>query len=223
MIKLVILALFATFLIAGNPNVYSALGDVIYNNVDNIEKLKNISQFSNYKKTIDSYVTEVHKTKKIGYAIEAGNRTIDKKLYLQSIRNLSKTNDFFHRTTVKLYKQAIVDQNNELFSKTINSGLIDVKKYKPEILDYYFEYCSDINATGLIKIYLDGDKKLLKKKEISKKSKFTKKQIQEAKIKRIRKNDKEKQESIQKTLEDELIKKKSKIRKEQVNELAKPN
>ena len=34
--KIVLLCLLATFLLAQNPKIYSALGDVIYNNVDKI-------------------------------------------------------------------------------------------------------------------------------------------------------------------------------------------
>jgi hypothetical protein len=222
MIKLLILSLLATFLIAGNPKVYSALGDVIYDNVDNIEKLKDIPEFSQFENKIDTYVKEVYEAKDTAYAIEAGDKTKDKKEYLQTIRELSKTNDFFHRTTVTSYKSSLTNQNNELFSNTINSGLIDTKKYKPEILEYYFAHCTDMNTSGVIQKYLDEDELLKQKQTVSRKPTLSKKQIQEAKIKRIREKDKAKQESIQKSLEEELIKKKSDIRKEQVEELAKP-
>nr|MDA3909393.1 hypothetical protein [Sulfurimonas sp.] len=225
MIKLVILALLATFLIAGNPKVYSALGDVIYDNVDKIEKLKDIPAFSKFEKKIDLYIKEVYKAKDLGYSIEAGNDNIDKKKYLQTIRELSKTNDFFHRTAVTLYKSSITNQDNNLFSKTINSGFIDTEKYKAEILEYYFTNYADINSSGVIQKYLDEDEMLKQKQKqsVSKKPTISKKQIQEAKIKRIREKDKAKQETIQKTLEEELIKKKGEIRKEQVQELSKPN
>lgn len=223
MIKIVILSLLATFLTAGNPKIYSALGDVIYDNVDNIEKLKGIAQFLQYENKIDTYVREVYKTKDVGYAIEAGDKTKDKKAYLQSIRNLSKTNDFFHRTTVNYYESSITNQDNELFFKTVNSGLMDTTKHKSEILEYYFAHSTDMNATGVIQKFLDEDEMLKQKQDVSKKTELSTKQIQEAKIKRIREKDKEKQESIQKTLEEELIIKKSEIRKEQVEELSKPN
>lgn len=222
MIKIAVLSLLATLLIAQNPKVYSALGDVIYDNVNNIEKLKEIPEFSQFNQKIDSYVKEVYKAKDMGFAIEAGDKTKDKREYLQTIRELSKTNDFFYRTTVSFYKSSITNQDNILFSKTINSGLIDTKKYKGEILEYYFANCNDMNASGVIQEYLDEDEMLKQKQTQSKKPTLSKKHIQEAKIKRIREKDKAKQESIQKTLEDELVKKKSDIRKKQVEELTKP-
>ncbi|WP_294963220.1 hypothetical protein [Sulfurimonas sp.] len=223
MIKLLILSLLSTLLIAQNPKVYSALGDVIYNNVENIEKLKNITYYSEFEEKIDSYVKDVYKAKDIGYEIESGNKKVDKKQYLQTIRQLSKINDFFYRLIVKSYKSSIIDQDNLFFSKIINSGMIDTKKNKDEILEYYFAHSYDMNSSGVIQKYLDEDKKLKQKQTVSKKQTLSKKQIQDAKIKRIREKDKAKQESIQKTLEDELIKKKSDIRKEQVEELTKSN
>ncbi|MFT5836252.1 MAG: DNA-binding transcriptional regulator YiaG [Sulfurimonas sp.] len=223
MIKLLLLSLLSTLLIAQNPKVYSALGDVIYNNVQNIEKLKNINFFSEFEEKIDSYVKDVYKAKDIGYAIQSGNEKVDKKQYLQTIRELSKINDFFYRLIIKSYKFSIIDQNNLFFSKIINSGMIDTKKNKDEILEYYFAHSYDMNSSGVIQKYLDEDEKLKQKQTVSKKQTLSKKQIQDAKIKRIREKDKAKQESIQKTLEDELIKKKRDIRKEQIDELTKPN
>jgi hypothetical protein len=223
MIKILVISLLATLLQATNPTIYSALGDVIYDNVDKIKKLKEIPEYSIYETKIDTYVEDVYKAKDIAYAIEAGYKTNDKGDYLQKIRTLSKTNDFFHRTIVVSFKQSIESKKNELFFKTVNSGLLDTQKYKKEILDFYHENRADMNSSEVIQQLLDEDEMLNIKQNKLKKDAISKKQIQEAKIKRIRLKDKEKQESIQKTLEEELLKTKSNIRKEQVEELTKPN
>ena len=223
MIKVIILALLATFLIAGNPKVYPALGDVIYDNVEAIEKLKDIPAYAQFKRNIDLYVKKVYEIKDIGYAIESGNKTNNKKDYLQKIRTLSKTNDFFHRTVMNSFNSSITSEDNELFTEIINSGLVDTQKYKAEILEYYFVHCAEVNATGVVQQFLDEDETLRKKNEASKKVVVTKKELQEAKIKRIRQKDKEQQELIKKSLEEELLKKKRNIRKEQIKELSKPN
>ena len=221
MIKAAVLSLLATLLVAQNPKVYSALGDIVYDSVESIEKLKEISKSSQYEEKINSYIKEVYIAKDIGFAIEAGDKRENEKVYLEKIRALSKINDFFHRIAIDYFKSSMVTKDNELFSQTINSGLIDTQKYKSEILEYYFAHCVDMNATGVIQKYLDEDEILRKLQESSKKVKVTKKEIQEAKIRRIRQKDKAKQEAIQKTLEEELIKKKSDIRKEQIEELKK--
>lgn len=222
MVKIVFLLLLATLLYA-NPKVYSALGDVIYDNVGKIEDLKSISEFKEQERQIDEYVKSVHLAKEMGFGIEMGNSELDKKEYLKTIRELSKTNDIFFRQAHIIYKNSIEQENTLLWSKMINSGLIDIQKHKDEILEFYFAHSEDIDEEGVIEKFLDEDDRL-KAKNIEKKSAATiKKERQEEKIKRIREKDKIKQEAIQKALEEELIKKKSQIRSEQVKELAKPN
>lgn len=217
--KIIITLLCTTFLFANNPIVYAALGDVIYNNVDKINNLKSISQYSAEIDKIDKYVSSVEKTKKSGFSIERGEKKINKIDYLNSLRKLSKTNDYFVRSAKKNFKQAISKEDSLLFSKIVNSGLVDTQKYKEKIINYYFEHAEDINASGIIQSYLDEDKKLKAKKEIQVKHYQSKKMREEAKIRRIRKEDKEKQEALEKKLDAELKAKKRQIREEQKSEL----
>jgi len=219
--KTILLFILTTFLFAQNPNVYSALGDVIYENVSEIQKLINIKKYSRFENKINLYVVDVEDAKEMGFAIDIGDSTQDKTIYLKKIRKLSKTNDFFHRDIIKTYEASIKDENNELFSQVINSGLFDSDKNKDEIMRYYFAHIDEINTFGVIQKYLDEDEELRKQQAKSKTIIFTKKEIQEAKIRRIRLRDKEKQQEIQEKLQKELIQKKSDIRKEQVQELAK--
>ncbi|WP_321779233.1 hypothetical protein [Sulfurimonas sp.] len=219
--KAILLFILSTFLFAQNPNVYSVLGDVIYDNVSQIQKLIYIQKYSRFENKINQYIVDVQDVKEMGFAIDMGDKAQDKTIYLKKIRKLSKTNDFFHRDIIKTYEASIKDENNELFSQVINSGLFDSDKNKDEIMRYYFTHIDEINTFGVIQKYLDEDEELRKQQVKSKKIVFTKKEIQEAKIRRIRLRDKQKQEEIQKKLQAELIQKKSDIRKEQVQELAK--
>jgi len=218
---IIITLLYTTFLLADNPIVYSALGDVIYNNVGKINNLKNISQYTTKINKIEKYVSSVEKIKKYGFAIERGEKTIDKMEYLNRLRKLSKTNDYFVRSAKNNFKHALSKEDSLLFSKIINSGLVDTRKYKEKIINYYFEHAGDINASGVIQSYLDEDKALKAKKEVQVKFYQSKKMREEAKIRRIRQNDKEKQEALEKKLDDEVKAKKIQIREEQKSELFK--
>ncbi|WP_324172193.1 hypothetical protein [Sulfurimonas sp.] len=219
--KSIFLLLFTTFLFAQNPNIYSVLGNVIYDNVLKIQKLKTIKKYLRYEDKIDEYILDVQDAKEMGFAIDAGDTTKSKTQYLKKIRSLSKTNDYFQRNIFKTYKASIKDENSELFSQIINSDLFDSDRNKDKIMQYYFAHCDDINTSGVIQKYLDEDEEFRKQQAKSRTMIFTKKEIQEAKIRRIRLRDKEKQEEIQKKLQEELIQKKKDIRKEQVQELAK--
>jgi hypothetical protein len=205
MIKRLILLLLATFLSA-NPKIYSALGNVVYDNVQKIEELKNIPEFKEYESQISNYVESVYIAKEIGMGIEMGTKEIDKKEYLNMLRELSKTNDMFFSHVQNIYKDSIETKNILLWNKIINSGLLDTQKHKYEILEFYFAHSEDIDEGGVVKEFLDEDKRLKAKSTKKSSSIIIKKEAQEEKIKRIREKDKTKQEAIQKTLEKEIIK-----------------
>ena len=215
--KLVILFLLATLIFAQNPNVYSALGDVIYNNVDAIEKLKYIPEFSASKEKIEKYIEDVQNTKQDGFSIESGNKNINKGEYLSKLRELSKRNDFFIRDVKGSFQKAIQTKNNALFSAIVDSGLIDVNLYKQDILNYYSKHSEDLNVSGVMQGVLSEDKALKKRVKAYKE---IQKNIQKDKVKRIRERDMIKQEMIKKSLEDEVMQKKKKIRENQQKELS---
>lgn len=219
--KFLLLSMCVTFLFAKNPDVYSALGDVIYNNAADIKKLKNIEQFDLYDDKISTYLKSVKKTKELGYKIEKGDQKADKREYLSSLRTLSKDNDFFVRQANQEFQSSIEKEDSELFSQMINTGLIDLKSKKQEIVDYYFTHQEDINASGAIEKILEDDAKLKAKKEAQQKRIKSKKERELANIKRIREKDKREQEALERKLQLELDEKKRKLREEQKRELLK--
>ena len=220
MYKIFLFLLLNITLYAQNPKAFSALGDVIYNNVDKIQKLENIDDYEVYKKKIKEYVADVKKLKKEGFALDEGINT-NKMQYLNKLRKLSQTNDFLVRSAKRNLDLAIENGNSKFFSQLINTGLIDEKKSKNKIIDYYFSHSDEVNATGLIQKYLDNDKNLRGKKEYKKSLLNSKKLRELEKIKRIRKKDKLQQEKLEQQLNQEVQKKKLQIRQEQKKELSK--
>ena len=216
-----ILLLLTTLLIAQNPIAFAALGDVIYNNVDKIEKLKNIDEYKIYDKKIDQYVEDVKKAKEEGFALENGSDATSRMAYLNKLRELVKTNDFFVRSIESSYEAAKKHENSRLFSQMINTGLLDTQERKKEIIDYYFAHQEDMNTTGLIQTYLDEDAKLRAKKEAQQKRIMSKKEKEAERIRRIRENDRREKERLEKKLQEELKKKKEEIREYQKEELSK--
>ena len=195
-----------------NPTVYSALGDIIYNNVNNIEKLQSIAEYE--KSKLQKYVKDVQKAKKIGSKIQFGDNSINKGAYLKSLRELSVINDYYIHSIRNNFKEAIKAEDNNLFLITINTGLISITKNKEIIKKYYYKHQDDINATGTIIQDLIDEKN---KKPIYKG--LTDAQLEKREIERIRKKDRIRQEKIERSLEEEVIRKKAKIRKDQKEEL----
>lgn len=201
-----------------NPVVYAALGDNIYNNASKINNLQYLKEFQIYKDQIITYSKDVEAAKTMGFAIEEGNDSINKGVYLKKLRALSKTNDFFINTVNSNFKFSIKNEDNELFVNSVDSGLIDISRHGNKIKSYYKSHENDINEYGTVlnKLVPTYGPKTHKEKTLRGP---TKKEIQDAKMRRIRQKDKAKQESIQKALEDELIRKKVNIRNVQKKEL----
>ncbi len=217
--KLLILFIFSTLLLAQNPLAYSALGDVIYDNAKGIEKLQNIKLFEVFQPKIQKYLLDVSQTKKYGFALDNSEKGSTKKEYLNKLRELSKTNDFFLRSARNSYHSAIQSNDSQLFSQLLNTGLIDIKSNIVQIKTYYEQHSDEINATEYVKNFFDEDARIKQQEQRLQKPSLTKEQIEEERIKRIRANDRAKREALKKTLDEEAIRKKIQIREEQKKEL----
>ena len=221
MYKVLFFLLFSTIVFAKNPFPFSALGDIIYDNAPKIEKLKKIDDFAVYNKKIDNYILDVKKAKQEGFSLEKKSNAILRKSYLEKLRSLAKTNDYFVHLVKVLYKNSIKTDNPELFSKLVNSGLLDTDAYKKEIINYYFAHQKSIDSHGVIQKYLDEDAKLKAKKEAQQRRYNNKKAKEAERIRYIREQDKIQQERLEKKLQEELQEKKMEIREYQKRELSK--
>ena len=224
MYKILIISFLSIFLNAEehateNPIIYKSMGDTIYNNVEKIESIKSIGTFKYYKKEIEKYLLEVEETKKIGFEVQNKNPDYSKKEYLKRLRSLIETNDYYLHSIESSYRASINKEDSQLFFETINSGFIDTKKNKKEILNYYFKHVNDVNASGVIQGYLDEDKRLRDRQRRLAKSQKTKEMLEKEKIDRIRAKDRVSQEKLEKQLLDNLKQKKQEIRERQKEEL----
>ncbi|MDF1878219.1 hypothetical protein JHD46_01050 [Sulfurimonas sp. SAG-AH-194-C20] len=213
-------ALIATLSNADNPKPYAVLGNVIYDNIENIASLKEIQSYKLYKDEIDTYTQEVAQAKELGYKVEKSTVSTEKREYLNKLRTLSKTNDYYLRSINSHYKESMSKKNYKLFSQIINTGLIDTQKNKKEIIDYYYKNKEYIDSKGVIDAFLEEDTRLRARKEAQKKYYKTKQQLEEEKIKRIRSQDKREQKRLEEALQKDLNTKKAEIRKTQRRELS---
>ncbi|MDD3059952.1 MAG: hypothetical protein PHW94_03315, partial [Sulfurimonas sp.] len=148
-----------------------------------------------------------------------GDTSLSSKEYLERLRVLSKENDNYVRSAQSKFRTSMSDEDSELFSLLINSGLIDTLRYKNEIINYYIAHPESVNADGVIQKFIDEENSLKNKEVVNKKLYKSKEQYQKEKIQRIREQDEAQQKALEETLQDELEKKKSEIRENQVKEL----
>ena len=219
MYKILLFTFLTTILTATNPKPYAVLGDVIYDNSQNIYKLHEIIQCHIPKKEILEYIKEVNATKQYGFALEEG-KSSDKKSYLNKLRALSKRNDNYVRTVNSSYRKSMKKKNYELFSALVNSGLLDIQSNKDEIISYFYKNSDDINSSGVIDDLLVKNTKIRAEKEALKKRNKSHKDQELEKIKRIRENDRLAKAKMEKELQTSVDNKKLKIREEQEKELS---
>ena len=222
MFKLFILLFtFTTLLFSANPKPYATLGNKIYDNANNIKKLTTIGDYYLYVDKINNYFVKVNLAKQLGFSLDKNSTPKEKREYLQTLRKLSKDNDYYIRMVHNSFETSMQNGDSLLFNRIINSGLIDTKANKKRILDYYFAHSKDINSSGVIQSYLDEDEALRRKHEAMKRKRLSKKMLEEQKIKRLRERDKARQIGLEKKLNEALEKKKREIREEQREELIK--
>jgi hypothetical protein len=216
MLMLISVALFAGEVVsAKNPKIYARLGNELYNNLSNVENLKNIIELNKIHEKIDTYASRLKETKQFGFEIDAAQNSGMSSQYLLELRALAKQDDFFKKTANELFKESIRKQNSNLFASLVNSGMIDIRKNKREVLSYYKLHSKEIDSSGVIKSLLDEEKAY--NRSISKPKANS--MVDKEKIERFRRLDKAKREDLERELEQEAELKKQKIQEMKEREL----
>ncbi|TKI71160.1 hypothetical protein FCU45_01915 [Sulfurimonas crateris] len=215
---IIAISLLSLTLFAKNPSVYSQLGDIIYDNSTAIEKLSEIAELSNYKKEIQEYIKDVNITKKDGFAIESGDRSVDDTHYLKKLRELYKKDRNFLRISKISFEESMQKSNVRLFEQLINSEIIELDEYERRIVEFYTTHKDEISLPPEVKLFVEEALKK-RKSEIEAREAANKRDSEAERIRWLREKDKEREERKIKQLEEELLKKKREIREYQKEEL----
>ena len=155
--KFILLVLSAISLFSSNPKVYSTLGDAIYNDISKIENLSNIDKYKSHQFKINNYIKDVNEAKALGFAIESGQKLDEKLTYLNKLRDLMKTKEYYINLIKNSFNEAVLKNNNLLFIHSVNSGLLDIKMHKSKILSYCKLNQADMQITGTLKEFIDKE------------------------------------------------------------------
>ena len=182
-----------------NPHVYTPLGDTVYDNALKIAKLKKLQEYVPFKKKIDIYLDKVAKVKKLGFAIKKGEKKSQTKAYLKQLRSLARTNDFFIRNAEAIFRKSLEKNYYNTVLELLDTGLIDVDRNEKDILNFYERNKGNFIPRGEIA-------KIVKKNVVDKKvyQRRLKKIEEQENIRRMRENDRKRQQRIQKKLKEEI-------------------
>ncbi|MDA3945200.1 MAG: hypothetical protein PF439_00775 [Helicobacteraceae bacterium] len=218
--KYLLLLTLSLSLFGQNPQSFAALGDVIYNDIDKFEKLKEMPTMQEFRTAIDSYITSAKETKKMGFAIDAKDTSVNGKLYLNALRKLSTEHDAIIGNSRTRFKEAIEDEDGETIIGMVNYGVINTDNYQDELIHYYEEFNEDQNLSSLKGMYTKYISSL-KKDDNSTAVTAAQKEILEnkASIERMRAKDKAKSDALESSVKEEKDREKKKVLNEQKREL----
>lgn len=224
--KYLVLLTLALSLFAQNPKSFAALGDVLYNDVEKFEKLKEMASMQEFRTAIDTYIASTDKIKKMGFAIDAKytkstkDGSVEGKEYLEALRKLAIEHDAIVAGSVTRFKEAMNDEDSETINGMILYGIIDIDDYKSELVNYYEEFGEDQNLSSLDAMYAKHIKSLKNDANRTALSEGkSEARENEARIKRMRALEKAKTEALEKSVKEETMREKQKVFNEQKKEL----
>ena len=206
-------------LFAQNPKSFSALGDVIYNDVEPFQKLKQLASMQEFSEAINTYSAEAKVAKEMGLLVDAKDKSIDAKSYLATLRKLSVQHDTILENSTKRFKEAMVDEDGLTINAMVDFGVIDTEDYEKELINYYEEFNEDQNLSSLSTMYLQYLSTLVKDKGTTL-SEAQREQLEnESNVKRMRAKKEAKDAAFEKSVKDEQTREKKKVLNEQKKEL----
>ncbi len=223
--KYLLLLTLSLSLFAQNPKSFAALGDVLYNDVNKFENLKEMASMQEFRVAIESYIASAAKTKKLGFAIDAQKAEEKKdtptegKEYLRALRELSTGHDAIIVNSRTRFKEALNDEDGVTINGMVDYGLIDTDNYKDELIHYYEEFAEDQNLSALDLMYTKHTNRFKDNNSTRHSNAQRTARENEASIKRMRAQDKAKNDALVKSVQEEKEREKKKVLNEQKREL----
>jgi len=206
-------------LFAQNPKSFSALGDVIYNDVVPFQKLKQLASMQEFAEAIDIYSAEAKGAKEMGLLVDSKDKSINAKSYLATLRKLSVQHDTILENSTKRFKEAMVDEDGLTINAMVDYGVIDTEDYEKELINYYEEFNEDQNLSSLSTMYLEYLSTLVKDKGTTLSEAQREQLANEANVKRMRAKTEAKDAAFEKSVKDEQTREKKKVLNAQKKEL----
>ena len=211
---LLLTILLLSTLFAQNPTIYASLGDKIYDNTPGVDLLLQVETLETHHEKIFEYMFKASEAMKQGNMISEHNpEAISPKEYLNTLRKLSKENDYYVRVARVAYKKAIADSNIKDIKLLLDSNLLDSEKSLEELALFY-EINSDKMDLNVFKTYLNIDENGEKLKEVKITAPHN-----ASKVQRLREKEREKEIASEKAIDEEIDKEKEALHKKQKSEL----
>ena len=217
--KILLSLLVSLTLSAQNPTAFSALGDVIYNDISKFKALGKMDVMADSRAMIDAYIQAAAQSKKIGHVLDENESQINSESYLTGLRTLSTEHDAIIAKARERFEEAMADEDSETINKLIHYGVIDPEDYTNELVHYYEEFGEDQNLSSIEAFYKAHTASLKKDTNQTRSEAQREARENEARIKRMRAKNRAVTEALEKSVEEEKAREKQKVLNEQKKEL----
>jgi len=158
MTKLLLLLLISFQLFAQNPKLFNSLGDTVYNSIENIKKLEEITAFKNNYTFIKSHIKQSETLWAEGMLLDDSSEASLKKGYLKDLRSLSKNHDNLMRSVYKRLDESMKNSDIETFSQIINTNLTPAGASTPDVVAFYKSKVQESIKIDKLEAYLESIK-----------------------------------------------------------------
>ncbi len=141
------LQIFASTSIGLNPKSYALLGNVIYNNTQDLEKLSQLSSFQDKKLKINDYILRCNKCKSEGFLIDNGDKKYNSNEYYNKLRTLSIENDLYIKLANDKFFEAIESENTKLFIDLVDLSIVDKENISDKLKDFIALHVRELKET----------------------------------------------------------------------------
>jgi len=213
--KYLLLLTFTLTLFAQNPKSFSALGDVIYDDVDKFKNLKSLASMQDSQASIDAYIASAETAKQMGFAVDAKEKSVDGKSYLSVLRKLSIERDAIVLSSRDRFKEAMSDEDGLTINGMVGFGVINAENYKTELIRYYETFAEDQNLSNIEPLYLRHLATFKKDNNTSLSQEEVEARENEARILRMRAKSKAKEDALARSVEEQQKRDKKNVLNEQ--------
>lgn len=130
--------LFASCLMGANPELYSGLGDSVYEGMPKVSELSEVKAVGEYRSKMEKFVARCSALKKEGLALDKGVKDkAETQVYLNTLRALNQEYEFYQHVADTALEASVRKNDYPTFAALIGTGLIDIEARSNLILGFY--------------------------------------------------------------------------------------
>jgi hypothetical protein len=212
--------LIAGSLMGANPELYSGLGDTIYDAVPKVSELSEIDALGEYRDRIETYIKQCAAAKREGLALDdSAKEKAATQAYLDTLRGLNREYESYIHVAETALEGSVRKNDYATFAALVGTGLIDVEKHDKMVLGFYKKHgmTPRIEEIDAYIAYLDEIKAMKAQQRAKRRAQYE--AYKKRRIEQIRSRQEAKEEARREQIDEEARQIKEEVKRTQQQEL----